>query len=177
MAVSGHLEVHRTRAHRAAQVRVIVEALDDERRPVVLAGDFNTHTFDRGLWHSSFTGGASLLTWPGPLLEARMLHPDRGLFKEPLFEELRAGGFAWAPFVDHAPTLRLRLDRLDEVNALPRPLRRAAAPVLDWAERRGALRLDWFAGRGWQGGSGVSVQGFDGPGRASDHAPIAAEFR
>ncbi len=176
VAVSAHLEVHRTREHRAAQVRVALAALRDERRPVVLAGDFNTHTFDRGLWHSSFTGAASLLTWPGPLLAARLRRPDRGPFHEPLFDALRAAGFAWEPFVDFAPTLAVRFDRLDEVNALPALVRRAAAPVLAWAERRGALRLDWFAGRGWGGGRGVTVHGLDGPGRASDHAPIAAEF-
>ncbi len=173
VAVSAHLEVHRTREHRAAQVRVIVDALRGEQRPVLLAGDFNTHTFDRGLWHTPFTGGASLLTWPGGALRARLLRPDRGLFHEPLFDALRAGGFEWEPFVDFRPTLALRLDRLDEVHELPAALRHAVAPALKWAEGRGTLRLDWFAGRGWRGGSGVTVQGLDGPGRASDHAPIA----
>jgi endonuclease/exonuclease/phosphatase (EEP) superfamily protein YafD len=48
--------------------------------------------------------------------------------------------------------------------------------VLDWAERRGSLRLDWFASRGWRDGSGRTVRGLDGPGRASDHAPLIAEF-
>jgi endonuclease/exonuclease/phosphatase family metal-dependent hydrolase len=176
VAVSAHLEVHRTRAHRAAQVRVVIEALREERRPVVFAGDWNTHTFDRGLWHTHVTGGASLLTWPGAMLRGRLLHPDRGPFHEPLFDLLRAAGFEWERFADREPTLQLRLDRLDEVNALPAWLRRAAAAPLAWAERRGALRLDWFAGRGWHGGRGATVRGLDGAGRASDHAPIIAEF-
>jgi endonuclease/exonuclease/phosphatase family metal-dependent hydrolase len=176
VAVTAHLEVHRTRAHRAAQMDVITEALRTERRPVVLSGDFNTHTFDRGLWHSPLTGGAALVTWPGPLLAGRLRRPDRGAFHEPLFDVLRAHGFAWEAFNDQAPTLSLLLDRLDEVEALPAPLRRAAAPVLRWAERRGALRLDWFAGRGWSGGRGRTVTGLDGRDRASDHAPITAEF-
>lgn len=182
VAVSAHLEVHRTRAHRAAQVRALLEALAGERRPVILAGDFNSHTFDRGLWHSPFTGGASLLTWPGGALRRRLLWPDRGPFRETLFDALRAGGLAWEPWVDHAPTLQLRLERLDEYHAIPAALRSAAAPVLRWAERRGALRLDWFAGRGWAnaaapaGAHGRTVTGLDGPGRASDHAPLAAEF-
>jgi endonuclease/exonuclease/phosphatase family metal-dependent hydrolase len=176
LAVSAHLEVHRTREHRAAQVRVLMDAVRGETRPIVFAGDFNTHTFDRGLWHSPFTGGASLLTWPGPLLRARLLHPDRGPFRESLFDVLRANGFEWQRLVDYAPTLQLRLDRLDEVNALPGWLRRAAGGVLEWAERRGALRLDWFAGRGWRGGGGATIRGLDGPGCASDHAPIVASF-
>jgi endonuclease/exonuclease/phosphatase family metal-dependent hydrolase len=182
VAVSTHLEVHRTRAHRAEQVRLLLEALRDETRPLLLAGDFNAHTFDRGLWHSPLSGGTSLLTWPGPALRARLLRPDRGPFHEPLFDVLRAHGFAWEPYADFAPTLQVRFDRLDEVGHLPPALRRAAAPVLRWAEARGRLRLDWFAGRGWANAAaaprshGRTAHGLDGPGRASDHAPIAAEF-
>lgn len=176
VAVSAHLEVHRTRRHRADQIDAVMRALRDERRPVVIAGDFNTHTFDRGLWHAPFSGGISLLTWPGAWLRERLTRPDRGLFHEPLFDVLRAHGFTWDAFVDYAPTLALRFDRLDEVNTLPGFLRRAAAPVLRWAEARGALRLDWFAGRGWKGGRGRTVHGVDGRGKASDHAPIVAEF-
>jgi endonuclease/exonuclease/phosphatase family metal-dependent hydrolase len=178
VAVSTHLEVHRTRAHRAAQMRFLMEALEHERRPVILAGDFNSHTFDRGLWHSPVSGGFSLLTWPGPLLRERLLHPDRGLLREPLFDALRAGGFAWERWVDFAPTLGVRMDRLDEVHALPAWLRRPAEAlgVFRWAERRARLRLDWFAARGFGGGEGRTVTGLDGPGLASDHAPIAAWF-
>jgi endonuclease/exonuclease/phosphatase family metal-dependent hydrolase len=90
---------------------------------------------------------------------------------------LRRAGFEWEPFCDGSPTLQLRFERLDEVRALPKPLRTTARRALDWAERRARLRLDWFAGRGWRGGSGTTVRGLDGPGRASDHAPLTAEFR
>lgn len=176
VAVSAHLEVHRTRAHRAVEMKTIVDALEGEQRPVVLAGDFNTHTFDRGLWHSPFTGAASLLTWPGSALKKRLLYPDRGPFREALFEVMQAHGFQWEKFVDRLATLQLRLDRLDEVNVLPAWFRLPAAGVLAWAEWRGALKLDWFAGRGWRGGRGFTVHGLDGRGRASDHAPIVAEF-
>lgn len=176
VAVSTHLEVHRTRAHRAAQARVLMESLRDERRPIVLAGDFNSHTFDRGLWHSPLSGALALMLWPGGALARRLSRPDRGPVREPLFEELRRAGFEWERFCDGAPTLQLRFERLDEVRALPAPLRVVARRVLDWAERRGRLRLDWFAGRGWRGGSGFAVPGLDGPGRASDHAPLVAEF-
>jgi len=47
VAVTAHLEVHRTRQHRAAQVRVIADALAGEKRPVILAGDFNTWSEQR----------------------------------------------------------------------------------------------------------------------------------
>ncbi len=176
VAVAAHLEVHRTRGHRAEQVRRIVAALEGEARPVVLAGDFNTHTFDRGLWHSALHGASALLLMPGAMLRRRLLHPDRGWAREPLFDVLRRAGFAWAPFVDFAPTLQLLEERLEELHALPWPVRVPARRVLGWAVHRGALRLDWICGRGWRGGSGRTVHGLDGPGRASDHAPIVAEL-
>jgi endonuclease/exonuclease/phosphatase family metal-dependent hydrolase len=176
VAVSTHLEVHRTRAHRAAQLRVLLDALAAESRPIVLAGDFNTHTFDRGLWHSPWSGAAALMMWPGGALTRRLSRPDRGPSRETLFDHLRGAGFEWERYCDGDPTLQLRFERLDEVRVLPGALRSAARRVLDWAERRGRLRLDWFAGRGWRGGGGRTVRGLDGPGRASDHAPITAEF-
>jgi endonuclease/exonuclease/phosphatase family metal-dependent hydrolase len=177
VAVSTHLEVHRTRIHRASQVRVLAGALSAERRPVVLAGDLNTHTFDRGLWHAPLEGALALLLTPGKALRQRLLHPDEGSMREPLFDELRGAGFEWAPFVDHEPTLQLRFDRLDELHALFGPAHGLARRLFARAERRARLRLDWFAGRGWQGGRGSTVPGLDGPGRASDHAPLVAEFR
>jgi endonuclease/exonuclease/phosphatase family metal-dependent hydrolase len=176
VAVSTHLEVHRTRAHRTAQARVLLDALAAERRPIVLAGDFNSHTFDRGLWHSPLSGAAALMLWPDGALARRLTRPDRGPMRERLFDELRYYGFEWERWCDASPTLQLRFERLAEVRSLPPPLRAGVRHVLDWAERRGRLRLDWFAGRGWRGGAGATVTGLDGPGRASDHAPLVAEF-
>jgi len=176
VAVSVHLEVHRTRAHRAAQVRVLGEALRGETRPVLLAGDFNSHTFDRGVPLATLRGAAALLLTPGPALARRLRWPDRGPHHETLFDELRAARFEWERFVDHEPTLDLRFDRIDEARTLPAPLRGAGERVLRWAESRARLRLDWFTGRGWSSGSGRTVPGLNGPGRASDHAPIVAEF-
>jgi endonuclease/exonuclease/phosphatase family metal-dependent hydrolase len=176
VAVTAHLEVHRTRAMRAAQMAVLLEALRDERRPIVLTGDFNTHTFDRGRPWDPLVGAAVLMLSPGGALARRMLHPDRGPARETLFDLLAAHGFEWERYVDRRPTLQLRFDRIDEVRMLPRGLLRAARGVFAWAERRGRLRLDWIAGRGWRGGRGHTVTGLDGPGKASDHAPITARL-
>lgn len=176
VAVCTHLEVHRTRAHRAEQMQVLVHALRHEKRPIVLAGDFNSHTFDRGLWHSPLAGSSALLAWPGPALRERLLRPDRGRYREPLFDVLRAAGFEWERHVDFLPTLQLRLERVDEGRRWLQLFGPMTSRLLGWAERRGRLRLDWFAGRGWSGGRGRTVVGLDGPGLASDHAPITAEF-
>ncbi len=182
VATSVHLEVHRTRAHRETQMSALLAALAGDARPVLVAGDWNTHTFDRGLWHSSFTGALPLLTWPAGALRSRLMRPDRGAHREPLFDRLAAAGFAWEPWLEAAPTLQLRFDRLDEVNAMPGPLRALVHGALGGLQRRGALRLDWIAARGFappRAGdrAGAVVTGLDGPGAASDHAPITATLR
>jgi endonuclease/exonuclease/phosphatase family metal-dependent hydrolase len=173
VAVSAHLEVHRTRRNRGLQMQALTRALVDERRPIVLAGDFNSHTFDRGRWWDPLVNAAVMLTWSNRAVLSRFLHPDRGPSREPLFDALRDADFEWNRFNDRRPTLRVRFERLDEARAV----KKIAGPLIAWAERRSRLRLDWFAGRGWRDGRGAAVAGLDGPGKASDHAPIVAEFR
>jgi len=174
LAVTTHLEVHRTRGHRAEQMRVLLEQLDKERLPVLLGGDFNSHTFDRGRWWDPVVGAVVLASWPGAALRRRLLWPDQGEAREPLFDDLARAGFEWDGLTDRQPTLHLRFARVPEASApLAAPLVR---PILAWAERRAHLRLDWLAGRGWRGATGATIRGLDGPGRASDHAPVTAEF-
>jgi endonuclease/exonuclease/phosphatase family metal-dependent hydrolase len=178
VAATVHLEVHRTRAHRATQMRLVLEALAGESRPVVLTGDWNTHTFDRGEPHATLAAAVALMAWPRSSLAARLTQPDRGPHREQVFDELSRAGFHWKRYADHAPTLGLRFERLGEVHALPQPLRTLATRGLSWAERRAQLRLDWIAARGFRHdeGTGETIAGLDGPGRASDHAPIVAEL-
>ena len=53
-------------------------------------------------------GGRVLVIATGDgLASSRLLHPDQGPAREPLFDELRDARFEWAPFVDHQPTLQL----------------------------------------------------------------------
>src|SRR5499427_1746280 len=177
VAVTTHLEVHRTRADRARQIRATTAALRSVAHPLILAGDFNSHTFDRGRLWDSVAGAFVLLTWPTRQLLRRFLYPDRGGAREPLFDVLRESDFEWDRYNDRRPTLRLRFSRLDEAQHLLRIFGPSTRGLLDWAERRGRLRLDWFMARGWREGRGATVAGLDGPGKASDHAPIIAEFR
>src|SRR5262249_10110893 len=93
VAVTRHLEVHRRGGARAAQMRLPLDALGGESRPVVLAGDWNTHTFDRGARGASIAAAWSLLAWPQPRLAARLTRPDRGAHREPLFDALTAARF------------------------------------------------------------------------------------
>lgn len=178
VAVTVHLEVHRTRAHREAQMRAVLAALAHETRPVVILGDWNTHTFDRGRPFAAWSAAVPLLLWPAGALARRFARADRGPHRETLFDALREHGFAWDPWTDSAPTLRMRFSRLGEVHAMPAPLRALVSHGLAWAERRAWLKLDWIATRGFalQPAAGFTRQGLDGPGRASDHAPIVAEL-
>jgi len=180
VAVSVHLEVHRARAQREVQMRRLLAALAGENRPVVLAGDFNSHTFDRGLWHSTWSGALPLVTWPPGRLRERLTRPDRGSHREGVFDALAEAGFAWRPFNDFAPTLDVRFERLDELRTLPAPLQALVRRGLVWLERRARLRLDWIVARGFApepaAHDGRTALGLDGPGRASDHAPIAARI-
>ena len=176
--VTVHLEVHRTRAHRAEQMRLLLEELAGETRPVLLTGDWNTHTFDRGTRFAVPSAARTLLATPGGALAERLTRPDRGSHAEGLFSHLRAAGFEWEHSNDFAPTLSMRFSRLGEVQALPPPLRTFVSRGLSWAERRARMRLDWVATRGFRAelGEARTVQGLDGPGLASDHAPITAEL-
>ena len=173
VAVSVHLEVHRSRLDRARQMRALTAALARERHPIVLGGDFNTSTFDRGRWWDPLAAGAALAFQPS--LERRLLYPDRGVHREPLFDALRDARFEWHPLNDRRPSLRLRLERLPETRGgLGRVMPNA------WIQRmetRAAMRLDWIAVRDWRRGRGATVAGLDGPDRASDHAPLLAELR
>ena len=176
VAVCVHLEVHRTREDRATQMRTLLETLAAEERPVLMAGDFNSHTFNRGRAWDPVFGAAVLMFAPQRVLEHRLLFPDHGPKREPLFDELQRAGFQWDKLVDRVPTLQLRFDRIDELRAFPDFAQRGVRGALSWAERRGQLRLDWFAQRGFGEGRGYTVPGLDGPGRASDHAPIICEL-
>jgi endonuclease/exonuclease/phosphatase family metal-dependent hydrolase len=174
VAVATHLEIHRTRAHRAIQMRMLLQALRDETRPLILSGDFNSTTLERGRPWDPLAGALALIGWPEARLRRRLLWPDRGPDREPLFDVLRGAGFDWESFVDREPTLGLRFARVPEARRLLAwPVARA---LLQHAERRARLKLDWFAARGWRGGRGATVRGLDGPGLASDHAPVVAQF-
>ena len=173
VAVSVHLEMHRGRAERARQMQELTAALARERHPVVLGGDFNSGTFDRGRWWDPIVGGLALAFQPG--IRKRLLYPDRGPQRERLFDALQAARFEWHPLNDRRPSLRLRLERLPEMSG---PIgRMVPRGLLSRMEDRAALRLDWLAGRDWRRGRGATVVGLDGPDKASDHAPILAELR
>src|SRR6185503_13054151 len=113
-------------------MRLLMDELRREQRPIILAGDFNSHTFDRGRWWDPFAAGVVLLTYPTPTIQRRLLYPDEGAARETLFDSLRDADFEWRRHCDHVPTLQIRFDRLDEAKLLLKALGPLSRPLLGW---------------------------------------------
>lgn len=164
-----HLEVRDTPRCRARQTRTLVDALP-RRGPVLVAGDFNCGTFSRGTVARTVRGTIRLLGDPDRL-RGELRDPAS---REPLFLELRRGGFSLDGWNTSDITIVERIDALEDARHLPGPIRRAVLRRLDRLGRRLEFRLDWFAGRELSPRDPVTVHdvtGTDGL-RASDHDPI-----
>jgi endonuclease/exonuclease/phosphatase family metal-dependent hydrolase len=118
---SVHLESHGDPAHRDAQAAALLAAVDAYApgAPVLLGGDFNTHSL--GLRELEDRAALASAVRADP---ARFARPEP---HEPLFARLAHGGFAWATCNAGGATHFTGRER------------GAAA---------GGLRLDWFFARG-----------------------------
>jgi endonuclease/exonuclease/phosphatase family metal-dependent hydrolase len=136
-----HLESHSDPAFRAAQLQVLLDAIEHYAPgcPALIGGDLNTSTITRD-WSR---GRGEKPDLP----PARLLDP---VPYEPLFERAAAAGFGWLQHnVPRAPTQRTRPD------GTPRP------PL---------GKIDWFLGRGLAASEPRIVPAVDEAGRAlSDH--------
>jgi len=120
VVVTTHLESHTTPADRAAQMQVLISAIDTYAGddPVLIGGDFNTRTAakddlrDRAARLRLLRDAPTAFTQPAP--------------SEPLFDVAAKAGYAWLPGNTDAPTERARHPGDDT----PR------------------FRLDWFFSRG-----------------------------
>jgi endonuclease/exonuclease/phosphatase family metal-dependent hydrolase len=163
LVVNAHLEVLTTMSCRRSQMSFLLKQLNDT--PTLLAGDWNTNTFDRGNAWRTFRSCLRLISSD---VRRTVLDPVR---YEPLFEELRSAGFLWEDFNDNLPTCIAELDTLEDRRFVPAPLRNYILSKI----RRLPLRLDWIAGRGVrpiQRGRTI----VDLPAMASDHLPVMCDF-
>lgn len=142
LLVSVHYESHTGPEDRAAQTRVLLEAIERHAPgvPVLIGGDFNTSTVGRNP--------------DGSKIEPDLAEdPERLVVPvpyEPMFAHLQAGGWRWeACNVPAAPTQRTRPD------GTPRPPHG---------------KIDWFFSRGLRCSRPAIVAAVDGEGVAiSDH--------
>ncbi len=117
-----HLDSHGSRENRAAEMRVLLDAIDayDRSAPVVVGGDLNA--FSLSLAEIGDAAGVAAALRDDP---QRWSHP---VPHEPLFAIAEARGYAWSA-----------CNELGEAT-----LRHATAT----GSHRGAMKLDWFLCRG-----------------------------
>jgi endonuclease/exonuclease/phosphatase family metal-dependent hydrolase len=192
-SVTTHLDVVNTPVCRARQIRALLEALERQAeagagRPILLGGDFNTHTFARGTRLRTMKNAAVIIGSDPRKLASRLLDPAG---REPALGEVARFGYDLSGYNDRQATSSSIVSSLDDVSRLPYPVR-------GWAMRRvgpeGLLlrfRLDWIAARGLRplragemideqtGIESISPATFTGlsynGARLSDHDPIAVD--
>ena len=160
---NAHLEVFTTRRCRSRQMKFLLEHISPGQ--AIVAGDFNTNTFDRGSLLQTLHALSCLLL---PAVKSRALAPA---LHEPLFGDLRSAGFAVVPFNDTLPTCSVDLDSLQDQPYVPSLIRNR---ILENC-RILPLRLDFIAGRALRArSSGRTVT--DLPSQPSDHLPITCDI-
>ena len=160
---STHLEVLTTTRCRSRQMKFLLEEMGNG--PALLAGDWNTNTFDRGNPWRTFR---SILRLLSPNLTASVLDPAP---YEPLFQELGRAGFTCEGFNDERPTCYADLSSLEDRRYVPAPVQRYILGRI----RNLPLKLDWIAGRGVRAlQPGRTIR--DLPAMPSDHLPIMCDI-
>lgn len=160
---NAHLEVFTTMRCRSRQMRFLLDHL--EPGPAVVAGDFNTNTFQRG---SLVRTLQSLLCLLRRDVKSRAMTP---WCYEPLFEDLRRAGFSWEGFNDALPTCSVDLASLEDRVYVPAAIRNR---ILSQC-RILPLRLDFIACRGLRPlCPGRTLT--DLPCQPSDHLPITCDI-
>lgn len=157
----------------------------------LFGGDLNTHTYNlQNRFYALFSLAHKALFLGTAATISHYMSPEK-MFEKPVFDMFRRYGFAFQPYNDHSKgTLLYDIDeitfRLKARNYLPEKfydwLRTKLKP---WREGI-PLRLDWFAGKGFEIVS--EPEGIYGPPRTialphrkgkriSDHNPIMVDLR
>jgi endonuclease/exonuclease/phosphatase family metal-dependent hydrolase len=161
--VNTHLEVFTTMRCRSRQMRAIIQNVGSG--PAIITGDFNTNTFERGSFLSTFKSLAALLRSD---VKHRVLNP---WLREPLFHDLEHAGFHWKGCVDDIPTCSVDISTLEDKKFVPAFIRNRLLHRV----RTLPLKLDFIAVRGLRAASsGRTVTEL--PFRPSDHLPVTCEL-
>jgi endonuclease/exonuclease/phosphatase family metal-dependent hydrolase len=187
-AVSLHLDAHSSQAHRARQMKVVLDFVEGlgPALPVVIGGDWNTSTYNSRRAVYAIAGFfRRVLMGVGHVIENHYLKPERW-FERGLFRELERRGYAYAPLNEPgAGTLHYDVKDLAANTNMGEWVPRWCFWWIEWALKdhggRCSLKLDWFAGSGIEpdphapprvigrlkGGGGEVL---------SDHDPIVLDF-
>jgi endonuclease/exonuclease/phosphatase family metal-dependent hydrolase len=186
-AVTVHLDVHCSRAHRRKQMRIVLDHLDTlPPLPTVIGGDWNTTTFD-----AQTSGHAIFGYWRGVMMGVKNVtknhfpHPDR-YFERKMFRDLERRGYDYKSLNKlGVGTLHYHIESIEKNTNLRDWVPEWCFKYIFWAARRvgGGLsvRLDWFAGKdvelapGTSPGTIANLTDTDGS-PLSDHDPITLDF-
>ena len=148
--VSAHLDANSTQAHRASQMRTIIDSLPPGK--AIIGGDWNTTTFNSstafhaicGFWLRVFMG-------PSRVITNHYLHPYRW-FERELFEGLKARGFEYdRSNVTGEYTIYYDIEDLRTFKGMAEWIPLWCFPFIRWSLRdhngRCPLKIDWFATR------------------------------
>lgn len=186
-AVTVHLDVHCSRAHRRRQMQIIHDQLETlPKLPTIIGGDWNTTTFNAqtatrailGYWRRVMMGIKNVAKNHFP-------HPDR-YFEQRLFDELESRGYEYKPFNElGVGTLHYHIESIEKNTNLRDWVPEWCFKFIFWAARRVggsvSVRLDWFAGRDIALAQNTKPQTIadlvDGNGEPlSDHDAITVDF-
>jgi len=187
-AVTIHLDAHCSRAHRALQMRIILDHLETlSDLPTLIGGDWNTTGFNSqnsrrailGYWRRVMMGPKNVATNHFP-------HPDR-YFESRMFTDVERRGYEYRSLnTIGVGTLHYELGDIDKNTNLRDWVPEWCFPFIFWAAGRVggrvSARLDWFAGKGLKPVPGTrpeTIAGlFDSEGKPlSDHDPITVAVR
>ncbi|HMG33648.1 MAG TPA: endonuclease/exonuclease/phosphatase family protein [Blastocatellia bacterium] len=199
VAATTHLDVVNSPRCRGRQMQSALRAIESrtaqlngsagsDQVPVILGGDFNTHTFARGGRLRAMRNTMVVLGGDRQALSRRLQKPEQ---REPAVRLLSRFGYETAELNDRKPTSRSVVSGLDDSSHLPLPMKW-------WVDRRlgpnGLLlefRLDWLAQKGLRvlragevtdAATGVTslaahtIPGLESEGQPlSDHDPIVVD--
>ncbi|MCA1628761.1 MAG: endonuclease/exonuclease/phosphatase family protein [Acidobacteria bacterium] len=184
-AVSLHLDAHSTQAHRALQMRLVLEHVASlgPQLPTLVGGDWNTTTYNsRRATYAILGYFRRVAMGVSRVVEQHYPHPDRW-FERRLFREIERRGFSYRELnAAGAGTLHYDVTDVATNSGMRDWVPGWCFPFIDWALAqhggRCSLKLDWFAGRGIEPASEPRVVNDlrDDAGALSDHDPIVLDF-
>ena len=153
-AVTIHLDAHCSRAHRALQIKIILDHLESlSPLPTLIGGDWNTTGFNSqsstraimGYWRRVFMG-------PKNVALNHLPHPER-FFEKALFTGLEKRGFNFRDLNNiGVGTLHYDIGSIEKNTNLRDWVPEWCFPFIFWAAGRVggvvSTRLDWIAARG-----------------------------
>lgn len=163
-AVSIHLDAHCSRAHRAMQMRIILDHLDTlSPMPTLIGGDWNSTGFNSQSSTRAILGYfRRVMMGPKNVAKNHFPHPDR-FFERRLFGDLERRDYDYKSLNEiGVGTLHYEIGDIEKNTNLRDWVPEWCFPFIFWAAGRVggkvSARLDWFAANGLELAPGTQPQ-------------------